>query len=443
MNLNKFILILLFGISTMQIWGQTKIVIKDSTYANITLRVYAYENLLTHKAKQIAQKQLNNKGEVVFSLPIKESQLLYIPIYSFRLIFYAEPYKKIYLQMPKRTQLESAFSQLKSYNNREIPLFITPKNSLNQAIAEYDKKYNHFLKKNFSSIYNKRNEKKYLNEIKALTRQYSSNYLKAYTTYKEAYLSYVAGKRGEIFNSYFAEKPLLLHNTAYVSLLRKLAKELAIDFAQQLKEVKDYQHFIGAKTYKNLSNIANNWGQTKNKAFNEHLFIYILYSGLQQKLIALESVLGKLQIIAKYSPFTVNKNLAKSILQQKRETLRECAAPAFSLKTTEGKHYSEAIFKTEKPTIIAFFDSSVNNQESITTLHKLQQKHKDSFQVVVFGCEKTLKDIPKAWKQFPIPYYSYIIKDYHLGRFPYYILVDKDGNIAKQTWQQYLISLEK
>ncbi len=442
MNLRKLILILLFGVSTVQVWGQTKIVINDSTYANIELRVYAYENLLTHKKKQIAQKKLNNKGEITFNLPIKESQLLYIPIYSFRLVFYAEPNKTIYLKMPKRTQLESAFLQLKSYNNREIPLFIAPESTLNQAITQYDKEYNLFLKKNFKKIYKRKNGTQYIAKIKELATHATSDYFASYATYKEAYLEYVSGKRYELFNAYFSEKPLLLHNTAYVSLLRKLAKELAIDFAQKLKEIKDYQYFLRAKTYSNLTNIANRLGKTKDKAFNEHLFIYVLYSGLQQKLVAKHLVLEKLQIIAKHSPYNSNKSLAQSIVGQNKETFRGAAAPPFSFKATNGKQ-SEAILKTGKPTIIAFFDSSVNNQESIANLHKLQQKHKDSFQVVVFSCEKTLKNIPKAWKQFPIPYYSYIIKDYHLGRFPYYILVDKDGNIAKQTWQQYLISLEK
>ncbi|PID89391.1 MAG: hypothetical protein CSB01_02210 [Bacteroidia bacterium] len=425
MNLNKLILILLFGVSTVQVWGQTKIVISDSTYAKIELRVYAYENLLTHKKKQIAQKKLNNKGEITFNLPIKESQLLYIPIYSFRL------------------QLESAFLQLKSYNNREIPLFIAPENSLNQAITQYDKEYNLFLKKNFKKIYKRKNGTQYIAKIKELATHYSSDYFASYATYKEAYLEYVSGKRYELFDAYFSENPLLLHNTAYVSLLRKLAKEIATDFAQNLKDSEYSQHFLRAKTYSKLTNIANRLKKTKDKAFNEHLFIYVLYSSLQQKLISKQLVLEKLQIIAKHSPYPINKSLSKSIVKQNKETFRGAAAPSFSLKATNGKQYSEAILKTDKPTIIAFFDSSVNNQESTTTLHKLQQKHKDSFQVVVFGCEKALKGIPKAWKQFPIPYYSYIIKDYHLGRFPYYLLIDKNGNIAKQTWQQYLISLEE
>ncbi len=444
MNLrSKFILALFFCIGGNHVFGQAEICVRDSSYANIELRIYAYENLLTHKLKKIAQQQANNKGETIFKLPITEPQLLYIPIYSFRLIFYAEPNKTIHLQLPERMQLENEFLKFKSYANREIPLFIKPENSLNQAIANYDRDYNLFLKKNFEKIYNKKNEEQHINKLKDFSAFHSSYYFTSYAAYKEAYLAYVSGKRAELLNSYFSGRSLLLHNTAYVNLLRKLAKEIAMNLTQDIKYKKRFQEFLNAKTYNSLTDVANRMGETKDKAFNEHLLIYVLHSGLQQKLFVRQLALEKLQIITEHSPSEVNRNLAQSIIQQNKKRFKGTAAPPFSLEATDGEKYSESILKAEKPTIIAFFDSSENNQKSVTTLLELQQKHKNNFNIVVFGCENALKEIPKTWKQFTIPFYSYIIRDYHLGRFPYYILIDKNGKIAEQTWQQYLISLEE
>ncbi len=415
-----FLFFVILGIVTL-CSAQTHIHIEDASYKNVPLRIYAYKNLLTRSPQLITEKKVSENGEITFNIPLSEAQLLYIPIYSFKLIFYAEPNKEITLQLPNFSKLKEAFTELKSYSKREIPLFVKENNSLNQTITNYDKAYNAFLKANFHSIYNKGNAEKYDTKIQELKKLGNSPYFKTYATYKEAYVSYVAGLRNELLPTFFAGKSLQLHNTAYVSLLRKLAKEVATEFPR-------------APSYRRLYN---------NKKFNEHFLIYVLYLGKERRLISEKIVLQKLQLIAKQSPYKRNKQLAKSIIAKSKGNFKGKNAPKFSQKSSNGKTYSEYIFKSEKPTIVAFFDSPVSNEESISTLEDLQKKHKNVFNVVVFSCEKEQANIPKNWTQFVVPYYSYILTDYRLGRFPYYVLVEKNGKISTQTWQQYLISLEE
>ncbi len=432
----------IFGIVTL-CSAQTRIHIDDASYKNVPLRIYAYKNLLTRSPVLITEKKVNENGKRTFNIPLSEAQLLYIPIYSFKLIFYAEPNKEITLQLPDFSKLSEAFVQLKSYSKREIPLFVKENNSLNQTITSYDKAYNSFLKANFNSIYNKGNAKKYDTQIQKLKKLGSSAYFKTYTTYKEAYVSYVAGLRNELLPTFFAEKSLQLHNTAYVSLLRKLAKEIATEFPRAPSYRRLYGSFLNTKSYSELDKIGKGLAKTSDKKFNEHFLIYVLYLSKERRLISQKIMLQKLQLIAKQSPHKKNKQLAKSIIAQNKGNFKGQNAPKFSQKASNEKTYSEDIFKSEKPTIVAFFDGVVSNDESISTLEGLQKKHKNMFNVVVFSCEKGQPNIPENWTQFVIPYYSYILKDYRLGRFPYYVLVEKDGKIGVQTWQQYLINLEE
>ncbi len=440
MIFRKTALAFCFLLLSITCWG-TIIKIKDSSYANIPLRIYVYENLLTHNRNLLTTATVNAQGEAEISIPLKESQLVYIPILSFELVFYAEPNATVTLKLPNYQQLKKAFSQLKSYTKQEIPLFTQEEKSLNRAINHYDKDYNKFIKANFKAIYNKKSPKKYREQLTNLRTLYGSTFFKNYTAYKEAYVDYIAGLRNELLPTYYANKKLQLHNTAYVSLLRKLTKELAIDFPRNPRYTKVYKDFLKSKTYNGLKKVYKNLAATNDANFNEHFFIYIMRWALQEKLVPQAIVFKKLQLIAKYSPNRINKKLAKSILKKKQ--FKGKKAPLFNLKTTDGKTYTNKILTADKPTLIAFFDSASSNSASIKALHGMQSKYKDAFNVIVFSCEKKIEELPKNWRQFTVPYHSYLLSDYRLGRFPYYILITADGKIAKQTWQQYLISLEK
>lgn len=437
----QFVLFVMLVFATIS-WGQTEVRIANKDYANIPLRLYAYENLLTHRPLLLEAQTVDKLGNLTFSVNLKQSQLLYIPLYSFKLIFYAEPNKKITLQLPKLEKLETAFARLKTYTQREIPLFVKEKESLNQQISEYDREYNHFIKANFKTIYNKKNPQKHLENCEVLEKS-NSVYYKEYVKYKKAYIGYLAGLRMELLPKYFAKQPILLQNTAYTSLLKKITKEVAIDFPHAPKYKACYKHFAQAKTYKELSKSIQKLNTTTNANFNEHFFLYVLHSGIAENILSKKVALAKIQLIANNTLCKENKALAQSIIKQCTEYFKGKKAPHFTAKDTNGQEKTEHIFVAKKPTLLAFFDASKNNSENILALQNLQKKHANRFQVVVFSATKKIEELPKNWTQFVIPFYSYILQDYKLGRFPYYVLVEKNGKISKKTWQQYLISLEK
>lgn len=422
--------------------GQTQIKIQDKGYANITLRIYTYSDLLTHTPQLLASETVNENGVFAVNLKLKEPQLLYIPLYSFQLIFYAEPNKELLLKLPSQTILHSAFAKQKIYARKQIPLFIEDNTSLNSQITEYDKHYNSFLKKNFGAIYQKKNGSEYAQKISLQQKTNQGSYFKSYTYYKEAYVHYVAGEREELLAKKFAGKPLLIHNTAYVSLLRKLALPYATDFAHNPKYRRLYTRFQASENYQELSTVCKGIAATKDAAFNEHFLIYMLQLGMQQKNIAEKVAYEKLELIKKRSLYKVNRQLAQTVIKSYTPSFRGKQAPSFKLQDVSGVWHTNQILNTDKPTLVAFLDGNVNNKESISTLKTLQAKHKDTFQVILFSADATQDEVPKDWTHFTIPYYSYIFRDYHLGRFPYYILIDKDGCISKQTWQQYLINLD-
>lgn len=433
----------LFCISITSTFAQTRIHIKDSSYANIPLRFYAYKTLATHTPKLLKTSKTSHSGKLSITLSLKEAQLLYIPIYSFRLVFYAAPNENLTLKLPSRIKLEQAFSQLKSYSGREIPLFITTENSLNQAIAKYDNAYNIFLKKHFQDIYMKRNAANYKNRLKQLKNLHSSPYFQDYVKYKEAYLYYISGEKEQLLSKYFAYQPILLHNTAYTSLLRKLAEPLATDFTQAPKYKQTHKQINTAQNYIALKAIFKQIAGTEDANCNEHFFIYLLQSAIEQKTISSKMAFRSLKLITQGSQYRNNCKLATAIVKKYKKGFAGSAAPSFSLQATDGNTYTDTLLKTSKPTLLAFFDSEAKNKESIATLEELQKRHNESFHVVVLSAETPLAKLPKTWVQFTIPYHSYVLQDYHLGRFPYYVLVDKGGKISKRTWQQYLIDLEK
>lgn len=442
MNFRKILLIFCLFLGYGSIcWGKTTIKIENKGYANIPLRIYTYENLLTHFPKLIQTVTVNEQGKAEFSINLRESQLLYIPIFSFQLVFYATPDTVLTLDLPNFTELQKAFKQLKSYSKREIPLFLKENTSLNKAITNYDKEYNTFIRQHFKAIYNKKQPKKYQKQITPLRMLYSGDFFKKYTTYKEAYISYIAGVRTELLPNYYANRPLELHNTAYVSLLRKLAQEPATDFPYSPNYEQFYKQFLQAKTYSNLKKVYKGLATTNDANFNEHFFIYIMHWCLQDKLISKKLIFKKLALIAQHSPNKINKALAKSMLPKIK--FKGKKAPQFKLQATNGKTYTEKILQSSTPTLLTFLDGFKNNDENITALKDLQNKYKGKFKTLIFSAQQEITNVPKSWVQIVLPYHSYLLSDYHLGRFPYYVLVTADGKISQQTWQQYFIGLDK
>lgn len=426
---NRFFIFLLFiGLQCQLTFAKTQITANDIGYADIPVRVYKYTDLLSYEEELLAKGTFDKNGMLAITLDIHYPQLVFIPLYSFHLIFYIEPNENHQLKLPQIQQLQTAFKQMKTYTGREIPLHLENK-SLNNAIASYDRAYNKLLVKYFYSTYQQKKPDVLLQKIQQIHIPFSDNYFDKYKEFKEGYIYFVAGLQDKIITKYFQKQPPQLYNTAYVSLLKKITQPLAenLVFLPQYKTI--FTKYNKIKTYSNLLNIATEIAKTENKEYGEHVFLYILYQGIKSNTLQRENAISKIQLIAENSHSNVNKRFANSLLHSLTKSRRR-PAPTLAL-------------KKDKPSLLVFIDIATDNSSLIQTIQDWEKKYKNAFNVLLIKVGDESDDtMNSSWQTIKLPYHSYLLKDYRLGRFPYLVLVNKEGYITEETWQQFINHLD-
>lgn len=423
-----FILLTLVVFKQHFAYGKTQISTTDKDYADIPVRVYGYMDLLSYEEELLSKGKFDKDGVLKINLDIHQPQLVFIPLYSFHLVFYIEPNKNHHLKLPKLQQLQNAFERMKTYTGREIPLHLENK-SLNNAIAMYDRAYNKLLRKYFDSIYQQKKTDILLQKTQQIDTDFSNSYFDNYKKYKEAYVYFVAGLQEEISTKYFQKQQPKIYNTAYVSLLKKITQPIAENLAFSSLYRTAFTKYKKAKTYKEIQEVATEITKTKNKEYSEHLLLYVLYQGIKSNTLRKENAVNKIQRIANESQYVINKKLANSLYHSLTKSKKR-PAPTFNL-------------KGEKHSLLVFIDTATDNSSLLQTIQDWEEKYKNAFNLLLIKVGgKSENSVKNQWKTIELPYYSYLLKDYQLGRFPYLVLVDKDGYITEETWQQFINRLD-
>lgn len=438
---NKIIAILLLLISTNLVAEKFTLVAENNTYKNVKLQLYTYKNLLTQEEIFVSDISFDDNGKINKICNIgNQPQIFFIPLYSFKLLFYAEPNKTIDIKMPSLEKVQNYFKQAKSYDDREVVLYLNTKQSLNNEINIYNASFSKLLHIHFKELHNSKSTKEILAELSKIrpNKKSDTQYLKEYIKYKKAYIDYVAGFQKDILPKYFENKPINLSTTSYVSLLKKMAKDKVYDFVN----TRDYATYRDAKDYSSLRKLSVKLAGA-DIPFSELFLISMIYEGTQNDFLEKHRSIRHLKTIINNTSNKTNKQIAISVLQTIKGFFYNKKAPSFSVVGDNDEKYTEKELIGDSSTILLFVDNERDNSKTINELNEIHRKNPKAFDMLLFQCGFESNEIDGSpFKQFFVPFQSKMLRDYRIGKFPYIVLVNKDGKISHKPAQYFLSHLK-
>ncbi len=201
---------------------------KNLSYANDTISIYTYDDLICKQNEKIANLIFDKQGNFKAEIPLSETKLLffYSGIYKFE--FYAEPNQIYEISIPNKKEKSTA-DKLNPYFKHKIVLpgikNANP-NDINTLIREFDKFYDSYLEINFNKIVNgiDNHLDSFIIGLKKHFRIADNKYFRDYFNYKIYYLDFLAYHKDYkyITQYYYKNQEILYNNTAYMELFNNL-----------------------------------------------------------------------------------------------------------------------------------------------------------------------------------------------------------------------------
>lgn len=404
---------------------------------NTELDAIIIEDYISNREKLLATCKVDNNGKFNLKANLNYTAKIILRVNDLNTFIYVEPDKHYIITIPKTDTLPAVG------NTTFIPIKIenSDKNELNYRIAEFDKRYNKFIEKNYLHIVRKTLYIP-LKEFKAqLNKEYSTEkntFLKNYIFYAIGSLDIMAKrKKQNIYNEYFNNKPVLYHHPEYMNMFHQFYEEHLLRFSLT-KKGKDVQQIINAgNNYRSLFSIMG----------KDSLLLYdnirelVILKGLQEiyynKDFNHQSIIYFLNEIKKNSAFNEHKKIAANIIYQLTRFNRNNPAPFFSFPDATGKIVSLNDFKGKYVYLQVYTSWCTSCMEQLMMFQNLQKKLGNKVVCISVSIDRDenlfRKMLPKSynWKILHCNSIRQFKDDYNIKAVPSYFLIGSKGEFVE------------
>lgn len=261
-----FICVMAFGTLSAQVVMQGN----APSYAGTELKIFRFTEQITNNEACIATTNVDSSGDFRFSLPVKETNYIFMHLGIYNGFLYIVPGMEYVIELPGKEEKFIEDRQNPYFEEEEIHLNLvawgaigekpdTTINELNHQINNFDYLADKFITKMAMRLYSENNTSQLdslINRISKLFDDYDDEYFKNYKKYRIASLKQMIHRdKQKISQVYFYGKPVLYNNPAYMELFNLL-----------------YSNFLAENTYmKNVETISKHIINTDVKGLKKHL----------------------------------------------------------------------------------------------------------------------------------------------------------------------------
>lgn len=413
----------------------------DKNYANKIIEVYVEDDFISRKKIIVAYDTVDNKGNFKLTIPIKQTQLLQIPLGIYNGLIYAEPNKTYKVSLPNKQDKTFADSLNPYFQPTDFYLKINNKNvtDLNRLVLEFDNIYRQYIEKYYYNIKFKPIKDTIEQGIKIIENIFKdtdNSYFKNYMKYKFAELRYISYKRNSMYitNEYFNEMPVLYKNVGYSDFFNKLFSNYLKFYSQKAEGERLYSDIALAKSpYLAKQTFANNIVLTKDSV-QELVLLKGINDAFGYNDFPKKSMLLVLDSIICCSKINENKKIALNIKQKQEKTIIGNKAPNFELMNNRGTLRKLSDYLANYVYLNFCSVNSFACQQDFEFLKKLYDKHKTEFKIVSVTIDA---DFEKAKEYFKQKGYEWtllnantnndVLNKYKIKAYPTYFLIDPQG----------------
>jgi cytochrome oxidase Cu insertion factor (SCO1/SenC/PrrC family) len=419
---NRFLkipVIVFFIFLVFPVFGQEKNTIIrgcDTTFSNKTIEIVVEDDMVTETQTTIFSGRADSTGCFTITLPLQETTHLTINFGKFAGVLYAEPERDYVLMLPS-FEYKSIADSLNPYFE-PVSFYFRIKNpvlpELNDAIANFDAIFNHFVAQYFTTI----NKYRYYTEVDTLAPFIDSlfsdvkhQYFIDYKNYSIAYLyalTLMTNHQNTVKN-HMMNRPILYNNPAYSLLFNQIFKDYLPYYAETREGKRVVADIAKAKSYKFAMETLGNNVVLRDTTLRELVLIKSIYDALAAEQLPISSSFQTLDSIKILTRVDKHKKIIDNIKQKLTILAIGTKIPPFELRDADGNLVKSQDLQGKYVYLNFININSYTTSLELETLNLLHKKYGDKLRVVTIAVGKGT--MPRMAKVFRDKKYEWLLLD--------------------------------
>lgn len=426
----------------VSIFGKNKTYRCDSVCSD-SLVIAWQSDPITRNEVIVYKMAVDTMGNFSATIPMKEVKFASISFGVFKGYIYLVPGKSYEISFPDRKMKDAADSINPFFEPAEfyVNILNTEPGELNRAIQRFDNNYAKFLDRYYSTIV-KQAYRARLDTVEIFFANMFSDvqnqYFKDYFAYTFTDLKYAAVERNRksVFVKFFAGKPLLMNNTAYVSLINQLADNYLDEiYGEDTTGLlnKTLQGPNPADAVRQA--LAQSTGLPQGDVL-DYVLLKSTHDAVYSSKYTDTLLLRILDDYIQNGKFLNLVEIAGNIKTKVTRLMIGFPAPAFTLYDSENSLVSLSDFLGSYVYLHFASMRSFSSVKELGLIHRMYESYMDSLAIVTISADEdftktkeTYQEYEYGWRLLHYGKQPGILVDYQVKLFPTYYLIDPEGNL--------------
>lgn len=421
---------------------------KAIDYANDSFVFYTYSDLITKQKKELCNIKADSIGNFAASFSVGNTEKIFTDLGIFTCSMFVEPGKNYKIILPGKSEKEIEDIVNPYFSPVEIELGIENSDSteLNFNIRNFDDYYESLIR---SDVILKREQSKKLDSIIIWLRHgfsdFDNEYFSNYMEFKFNNLKYISVQRDVLFGAreYFAGKPLLINNVAYMDFFNEIFTDFFSFYAQTEEGNRLKEDIIYAKSPSAIKETFWNSLALRDTALSDLIILKSIHDAFYTDNAGSQVVFPEKQLfqildsVRLQSVKKTNQDIAKNIYDKVTYLKEGTMAPGFTLLNQKGDMVSLSDFKGKYVYLVFLSTQTYPCKQQIPAIAALKEKYGRTFEIVSIivdeDFEKSLaymKSLNYKWHFLSYGQNTTILNDYRVDAFPTYYFIDTEGKLA-------------
>jgi len=418
---------------------------KSEEYANQTLRLMKYSDMITFTQEEIASTKVDKDGNFEFNFLLKETTFCFINLDILKGFIVIEPSAEYTISLPKKTTKTSEEELNPYYKPQEFYFTIdtTDKGELNYNLRKFDSLYNSALLQIFKTSYAKYKKSKVdslVFTIDSLFLDIDNQYFNNYKEYRYASIrksAYLRDKEIAI-KKYFIDKEILYNNPAYMDLFSDIFDKI-FSTSSYLADWDIIRLSIAKESFNGIDKALSTKDLFSDKDFRHLVIIKGLFDLYYSNSADKENILAVLDSMQSFAG-KENKVIINNFWKSATSLLENYKVPVFELPDKDNNLVNLNDFEGSFVYLSFFHPDSYVCKKQVEALEKLYSYNADLLKIVTIF----VADSPQKMNDFitenkcnwTFLYYNkdiQLLKDYNILVYPTYLLINPEGKLVKNS----------
>jgi peroxiredoxin len=423
----------------------------DPAYAGCELAFYSIDNYFCNSEIKLGECTVAANGDFTSSFPCRDARLIYTYLGIFHARFFVEPGFSYEVKLPPRTDKSpeekaspflgevTVYMNLLSVKDSKGQKIASGK-ELNLLVNRFDETFNPLYDRLALDAFAKRSVTRLDSTINTFRKELphtGNRYFTDYAFYRSGLLYYAAQRNGVkyISNTYFAEKPVLYDNEAYMELFNTTYDKYFMYFGRTGDAIYDVINVQAS--FSGLKQLLMQDGVLPADSLCELVILKNIYDEFYSNRFSRQSILRLLDSAIVQTKIERHRELAGQIRAKVTKLLRGFEPPAFSLYNQDSTLVTLQHYKGKYVYLMFCTTQNYVCLSQYELLEKLHRDHGKWLQIVVVSVDDRLSNMRDfrnrngyQWDFLLFANDPDILKKYDVRIFPACYLIDPEGKLV-------------